>query len=139
MFIAAIFWLFMLATYSLVLMYGDRDARLFVHAILASALLTLVASFYLERSVITIAVLVIDMAVLALSLWIVARSDSYWPIWYAGFLSIEVCTAAAQQLFPNQLPGISRIFDGFWVLPAQLAMVIAIVRDHRAGLHSGPS
>ncbi len=127
----------MLATYALVLVYGDRDARVFVHVMLASALLTLVATFTLDRPAFAVCGLLIDACVLGTALWIVARSNSYWPIWYAGFVTIAVCTMAAQQIFPHYIPSIYGLVAGFWVLPAQLVMVIAILRDHRAGLNSG--
>lgn len=129
MLIALVFWSFMIASYSLVMLYGGREARIFIHFVLLAALATLLAFMTLAIDDYALAVLLIDGMLLAVALCFVARSQSFWPIWFAGFHVVGVATSKARLLFPNDIPQIYESLSGFWAIPALIAMVVAVIRD----------
>lgn len=129
MLVALVFWSFMVASYGLVVLYGGRDARIFIHFVLLAALATLLAFMTLAADDYALAVLLIDGALLAFALVFVARSESFWPIWFAGFHLVGVATSKASLLFPNDIPQIYETLSGFWAIPALMTMVVAVIRD----------
>ena len=129
MLVAIGFWAFMIASYVVVLLYGGREARIFIHFVLLAALATLVAFITLSGTAYGLTVLAIDFALLAAAFYFVARARSFWPIWFAGFHLIGVATSCARWLFPHQLPEIYGNLAGFWAIPALMTMVVAVIRD----------
>lgn len=132
MLVAVGFWIFMAASYALVILYGGREARIFIHIVLLAALATLLAFVSLPKQQYAITILIIDGALLAAALFFVARSRSFWPIWFAGFHLIGVATTNARLAFPNSVPEFYGNLAGFWAIPAVTAMVVSIIRDRSA-------
>jgi len=129
MLVASVFWLFMVASYGLVMLYGGREARVFIHFALLAALATLLAFMTLTADNYALSILAIDGALLIVALYFVARSQSFWPIWFAGLHMVGVATSIARLLFPNDIPQIYESLSGFWAIPALMVMVVAVIRD----------
>lgn len=137
MLVAVGFWAFVVASYAVVLLYGGREARIFIHFVLLAALATLVAFITLAGTEYGLAILAIDGALLVAGLYFVARTQSFWPVWFCGFHLIGVATSSARWLFPNELPEIYGNLAGFWAIPALMTMVIAVIRDRQSQSPSG--
>lgn len=131
MLIRILFWLFLLAAFALIFRFGGKTERGFAGFLLACTVLTFVASRTFGISAAFKYVLLIDAAILVVALWLTARANSYWPIWFSGFHLIAVATGLAYLLFPPRIPGLYGDAAGFWALPALLAMVLGILADHR--------
>jgi hypothetical protein len=132
MLVASVFWSFMIASYVLVLLYGGRAARIFINFVLLAALLTLLAFATLPMAEYGFAVLAIDGVLLGVALYFVARAQSYWPVWFAGFHLIGVATSLARWLLPNDIPQIYENLTGFWAIPALMTMVVVVIRDRKS-------
>lgn len=132
MLVAIGFWALMVASYVAVLLYGEREARAFIHLVLLAALATLLAFTTLPTTDYGRAILAIDGALLVVALYFVAGVRSFWPIWFAGFHLIGVATSLARWLLPNDIPEIYGNLAGFWAIPALMTMVVVVIRDHRS-------
>lgn len=132
MLVAIGFWAFMIASYVAVLLYGEREARLFIHFVLLADLATLLAFITLPIAEYGRLILVIDGALLAVALYFVARAQSFWPIWFGGFHLIGVATSLARWLLPNEVPEVYGNLAGFWAIPALTSMVVTVIRDRKS-------
>jgi hypothetical protein len=67
MLVAIGFWAFMIASYVAVLLYGEREARVFIHFVLLAAFATLLAFITLPITEYGRVILAIDGALLAVA------------------------------------------------------------------------
>jgi hypothetical protein len=129
--LAWMFWLFLACALSLVVVKGGRVERWFSVAIALSVACT----FLLNRELGWIAahkmILLIDVALLTLSLVLVSKSRRYWPIWFTAFQAIAVATSVAFFVFPNHVPSLYINAQGFWFFPALMFMTIGVIMDNR--------
>lgn len=59
-------------------------------------------------------------ALLALAL----RSERFWPMWAAAFHLITLCSHGAIYVLPRRLLQTYAVFQGFWIYPIMLCIVI---------------
>ncbi len=130
--VALLFWSFLLSATLLVLWYGRASERAFVIFLIGCAILTLAAGLKLETSELRYALIAIDLAILAVVLAIMRKSDAYWPVWFAGFQTIIVSTGLAHLILPSQVPAHYINLAGFWALPEMLVLVLGTVADYKA-------
>ncbi len=130
--IAVLFWLFLASASAAVIIYGDRNSRVFLGILFAGVACTYVLNINLGWDEAQVYIFVIDGITLSIALWLVSKIDAYWPIWFSAFLAIAVATSLAQLVFPNHIPGIYINLQGFWFFPALMSLVIGVILDARA-------
>lgn len=106
----------------------DRQAAAWIVAALAG---TLAATIYAASHQV-LAILAVDVVLLAAIVRIALRSPRYWPIWFAGLHLAGVACLFAASIAPSQHVETLRTFAGFWGVPALLAMVFGLFLDRRA-------
>ena len=111
---------------------GDRLDRLAAAWIAAALLGTFAATTFAAGDRAILAVLVVDLVLLAAIVRIALKSERYWPTWFAGLhLAGVICLSAALIASPPHSETL-RVFAGFWGVPALLAMVFGLFLDRRA-------
>jgi hypothetical protein len=130
--IAVLFWLFLASASAAVIIFGDRNSRVFLGILFAGVACTYVLNSTLGWVEAQIYIFVIDGMTLSIALWLVSKVDAYWPIWFSAFLTIAVATSLAQLVFPNHIPGIYINLQGFWFFPALISLVVGVMLDARA-------
>ena len=113
----------------LIALSGNRPAQRFLIAILGATVLSAASDILLPKAITAHAYLAIDAMLLAIALYFVLRTTSYWPIWFAGFHSIAVASEIARLAYSGPMPGIYLDLAGFWSVPALLSMVMGINMD----------
>lgn len=112
---------------------GDRLDKQAAAWILAAILGTLAATTVVPGPAAGLAVLLIDLVLLAAIARIALRSRRYWPTWFAGMHLVAVLAGAAALAAPLEHVQALRTFGGFWGVPALLAMVFGLFLDRRTG------
>jgi hypothetical protein len=64
-----------------------------------------------------------SIALLAIGL-LALFSTRYWPLWAASFHAIAVMTHFADLMIPNIVPKAYFVFQGFWVYPMFVALLL---------------
>ncbi|NWK96921.1 hypothetical protein DM806_14850 [Sphingobium lactosutens] len=129
--LAAFFWLLTLFACAFAMVYGGRDGRWFTLVFLLSVLLTMPAQLAGSWHGTQFWLTIVDMLLLVGLVWLMLRSDSYWPIWAAASQLMTVLTHIVTLL----LHGFSdRIYEGLstvWVIPLLLFAIIGIELDRK--------
>lgn len=129
--IGLLFWLFVLSAFGVILRYGGGTERKFAGFLLVCVALTLVVNEAVGLNAAYNYVSLIDAVIMIVALRLVATSDAYWPIWFAGFHLIVVASGAAYMLFPTPLVGLYGNAASFWALPGQAALALGAIADHK--------
>lgn len=111
---------------------GDRLDRQAVAWIVAALAGTLTATTFGPQNQVVLAILVVDLVLLAAIMRIALRSSRYWPTWFAGLHLAGVACGVAALGAPPQHVETLRVFAGFWGVPALLVMVFGLFLDRRA-------
>lgn len=127
------FWAFLFSACGAMFCFGQRDEKRFIIAVVAATLSTFVANSIWGITTALPIVAVIDGALLIFVLAYVARSDRYWPIWFAGFHLNTIATEMGSIMFPGALPGLYTNLAGAWALPALGAAAWGVMRDRNIG------
>lgn len=130
--LVASFWLLTLLGCIFAIFYGGRDGRWFVSFFLGCVLLTIPAQMAGSWHVTQLWLMLVDTLLLGCLVWLMLRSDRYWPIWAAASQLLTVLTHVVTMM----LPGFSeRIYAGLstvWVIPLLLFAIIGIELDRKA-------
>lgn len=125
------FWVFLLSASTTMFLTGRKQERVFVSVILMATVSTLLANAFIGIGSANKFVISIDVALWIFVLIYIARSDRYWPIWFAAFHSNTVAAELGSILFPNSLPGLYMNLAGAWALPALGAAAYGVVSDRK--------
>jgi hypothetical protein len=130
--IALLFWFFLAVAAAALTVFGDRQSKAYLAILLLGVVSTsaFISSFGWSEA--QPYVLLVDSLILIFSLWLVSKTNSYWPIWACSFQSIVVATSIAHLIFPNQIPGVYINLQGFWFFPLLISVVYGALRDYRA-------
>lgn len=77
-------------------------------------------------------VLIVDALLFAVGLRIAFTSNSFWPLWFCGFILVSLATGIASLLFPTAVPAIYIDLAGFWSIPTVASAAIGVMMDSRA-------
>jgi hypothetical protein len=114
---------------------GGKEGRCVSLLLISAALLSIPASFMDPSwSQPQIAVLAVDLLLLAGLAAVATLSRRYWPLWVTGFHLVSVSTHVARLAEPSLKPLVYFAVQSFWSLPGLLVMVAGIMLDRRAGL-----
>lgn len=128
--IATLFTLLLFGTCSFAFLKGRTDERVAAGAMLVAAALSpfaLSAGFASPET----GILGIDVALLALLLFIALKSDRYWPLWAAGFhivgTTIHLATFVEVDIWP---PAYANA-QAFWAWPVLVALLVGTMAEAR--------
>lgn len=124
-----LFWLYLSCALSVVIMRGDKVAKLFSLQLIVAAATT---SFFIRSNGWLDSlqlVLIVDTMLLLSSLYLIGVRNKYWPIWFAAFQGISVATELALLLFPNQTPALYINQAELWSFPAIASVAIGVILD----------
>lgn len=113
---------------------GNFCEKIFFSIIVVASIITEVEFRIFNLDKMDLYQLHIDLLIMFSIMYICIKSDSYWPIWFAGFHIITVLTHFSRLLFPNKFPLVYIKAEEFWSIPAMVAMTIGVWLDYRAGL-----
>ncbi|MDO7836930.1 hypothetical protein Q4610_17930 [Sphingobium sp. HBC34] len=130
--LAAFFWLLMLMTCVFAVCFGGRDGRLLVVISIAAALLSIPAQLAGSWHATQYWLMLVDLGTFAALLWLMLRSDRYWPIWVAGCQLMTVLTHIVTLLRPDFPSMIYAGLSTVWVIPLMLFAIIGIELDRKA-------
>lgn len=132
MIVAGLFWAFLLTSCALMAAYGGIQERAFIGFVgLAVVATSSLNSIYGVSQALQL-VMLIDLALLAISGWFIITTDKYWPIWFTGFHLNTIATEVASMTFPGELPGLYVNLAGVWALPALGLAAYGCLLDHRS-------
>lgn len=132
--ITVAFWVFLLSACAIMFLFGQRDEQRFVFAVVAATLSTFVVNGVWGITTALPFVAIIDVALWIFALAYVARTDRYWPIWFAGFHLNTIATEVGSILFPGALPGLYSNLAGAWALPALGAAAYGVMKDRKLAM-----
>jgi hypothetical protein len=75
-----------------------------------------------------------DILIFIFCIFILVKSNRYWPIWFASFQFITLATHFASLVFSIEDSYYVFLFAGFWAIPALLSMAIGVILDYRSGI-----
>ncbi len=126
------FWLLTAFGCVFAVTFGGRDGRWFTTAFLGCVLLTIPAQLAGSWHATQIWLMLVDVLLLGCLIWLMMRSNRYWPIWATASQLMTVLTHVVTMM----LPGFSeRIYAGLstvWVIPLLLFTIIGIELDRKA-------
>lgn len=128
------FWVYLAGALAIGWRAGDRRDRQVVVAVLAAALGSGAAYGFLEPKAALIAVVILDVLLLAFVSRYALASHRYWPIWFAGIQAAIVffdLVALALSPFLNLR---ADLVGGFWSLLALASMAGGLVYDRQRGI-----
>ncbi len=105
------------------LVYGGRPERVGAVAMWSATYLSVPTSSFSSGP--ELGILFVDLALLAVLLVILVRSDRYWPIWATGFHLIAVLTHLAKAIDPKILPVAYANYLVLWSYPVLATLAIA--------------
>lgn len=76
--------------------------------------------------------LLIDLLVLSGFVFLVLKSDRFWPLWACGIHLVSVATHLVMLFYPTVLPQAYRVVLGFWAYPVMAAVVVGALDPWRA-------
>jgi hypothetical protein len=133
MIIAVLFWLLVIVTCAHAAAFGGKDGRRAAMLVIAASLLTLPATVLGRGWGRTeLAILTVDLMLLAGLYALMLRSRRYWPIWMVGFHLVAVASHLGTMVVPDFTPAIYRALGSLWAIPMLLTMMIGIERDRKA-------
>lgn len=130
--LAASFWLLTLFACAFAALFGGRDGRWFALVFLASVILTMPALMMGSWHGTQIWLTIVDTLLFVALVWLMLRSQSYWPIWAAASQMMTVLTHIVTLLLQSFS---ERIYEGLstvWVLPLLLFTIVGIEIDRKA-------
>lgn len=130
--LAASFWLLTLFACAFAALFGGRDGRWFALVFLASVILTMPALMMGSWHGTQIWLTIVDTLLFVALVWLMLRSQSYWPIWAAASQMMTVLTHVVTLLLQSFS---ERIYEGLstvWVLPLLLFTIVGIEIDRKA-------
>jgi hypothetical protein len=131
MVIAGAFWLF-LATSLVILVINDkRHGPTIAIACLVGTLATFGTNVFIGFIESQLYILMIDCTILLVLIRVIQFSDRYWPIWFAGFHIISVCSQISYIVFPARIPALYDQLSGFWAVPALGTAAIGAWMDRK--------
>lgn len=77
------------------------------------------------------ALIAVDVVALAALLLLCLRSTRFWPIWATAFHLIALASHGSIYILPTALLQVYVLFQGFWIYPVMLCIVIGSM-GHRA-------
>jgi hypothetical protein len=108
---------------------GSRDAKFVAVTCLSAAFASVL--FMRGYQSVEIAVLAIDVVVLALFLYVALRSDRFWPLWIAG-LHVTTMFGHLLKLMSGDLYPISyAVALRFWAYPELIILAVAVWRHNQ--------
>jgi hypothetical protein len=135
--IGLLFWTLALLCCSYAALFGGRDGRWATLLIFAAAALTAPATLFGRAWGETeLAILAVDILLLAGLYALMLGSRRYWPIWMVGFHLIAVVTHLSTMLAPSFTPRMYKAMESFWAIPVLLSMLIGVELDRRAASRS---
>ncbi|MDI1296431.1 MAG: hypothetical protein PSY12_11190, partial [bacterium] len=76
--------------------------------------------------------MLVDLGTCAALMWLMLRSDRYWPIWVAGCQLMTVLTHIVTFLRPDFTDLIYAGLSTVWIIPLFLFAIIGIELDRKA-------
>lgn len=130
-----LFWLLAFVCCGFAAMYGGRSGREVALACLAGIVTTFVVTGD-DRAWITphLAAAAVDTLLFVVLLWIVIRSDRWFPIWLAGLQLVTVISHAGSIFAPTFAPKIYFLLQSFWAIPMFITLVVGVALDRHAGV-----
>lgn len=107
---------------------GGRDDRIGAASFATATVLTqnsrdIIGDFSSTES----AIALIDFGLLAILLYLVLRSQRFWPLWAFGFHLVAVLTHLAAGIDPEIVPRAYAAALGLWSFPTLSALTISLV------------
>ncbi len=129
---ALLFWILVLVCCGFGAVYGGRDGRRLALVYVLACIATVPAG-RLDRDWghMHLAVLGVDLILLAALLWISLSSRRWFPIWFTGFHVAAICSHLATLLVPSYAPKVYFLLQGLWSLPMLLSFAIGADLDRR--------
>jgi drug/metabolite transporter superfamily protein YnfA len=130
--LAAFFWLLTIMTCVFAWCFGGRDGKWLVLISVSATLLTMPAQLAGSWHATQIWLTLVDLAAFVAFVWLMLRSDRYWPVWAAACQLMTVLTHITTLLIGNFS---GRIYEGLstvWVIPLLLFTIIGIELDRKA-------
>lgn len=103
--------------------FGGRPERIGAIAMWGATYLSVPSSHYYAGP--EFGILVVDSALLAVLLFLLIKSDRYWPIWATGFHLIAVLTHFAKAIDPMILPVAYANYLVLWSYPVLATLLVA--------------
>ena len=133
MLIPLLFWTLTLLCCGHAVLFGGRDGRWAAVLLLIAPLLTIPAGRIGQAWGETeIAILVVDVLLMAGLYTLMLASRRYWPIWIAGFHLVAVVSHLSTMLVPDFTPRIYKAMETFWAIPMLISLLIGVEMDRRA-------
>lgn len=130
MLIAILFWVLCLACSIYAAAFGGWEGRAATVTILFAAVATAASNLLGVNWYSTnLIILVIDLAAFVCIYAIAARSDRWWPLWFAAFQLNSVVSHLATVISPRFSAIVYMGYEGLWAIPCLLVMVFGIHRD----------
>lgn len=118
--------------------YGDWPERAGVGLIVGGSILTVPASVIPGLNGPTaLGILAVDAVVLVAFLYLVLKTDRFWPLWACGFHLVGVATHLATLSHPDIVPLAYKLVRGAWAYPMLAAIVLAVLNPLTATGRTG--
>ena len=108
---------------------GSRDAKLIGATCLIAAFTTL--PFISGYESVEVTVFLVDLAVLALFLYVALRSDRFWPLWIAGLHVTTMFGHALKLMSGDLVPIAYAVALRMWAYPELIILAIAVWRHNQ--------
>ncbi|MBZ6380101.1 hypothetical protein B5C34_14500 [Pacificimonas flava] len=126
LFLTAMFWLFVVGIGIAAFRLGGREERrvflLLLFTVFASVAVRIAGREDFEA--ISLGVFIADLVLLAVLVWVVARSPRYFPIWTMAFHLSAVLSHLARLATPDLPPVAYALGEGFWGYPVFATILI---------------
>ncbi|PHQ62684.1 MAG: hypothetical protein COC10_10205 [Sphingobium sp.] len=130
--LAAFFWLLMLMTCVFAICFGGRDGRLLVLISVMASMLSIPAQLAGSWHATQFWLMIVDLGTFAALMWLMLRSDRYWPIWVAACQLMTVLTHVMTLLRPDFTDRIYAGLSTVWVIPLLLFTIVGIELDRKS-------
>ncbi|EQB31309.1 hypothetical protein [Sphingobium ummariense] len=130
--LAAPFWVLTLFTCGFAALLGGKDGRWFALIFLLSVLLTMPAQLLGSWHGTQFWLAIVDTLLFGALVWLMLRSNSYWPIWAAASQFLTVLTHAVTLLLQSFSDRIYEALSTVWVIPLLLFTIIGIELDRKS-------
>ena len=130
--ILILFWLMLAGNMITAIMFGETIEKGFAGTLCVISFVVFAIGLVVAPAIWASIGFASDIAILMLALVLVARTDRYWPVWFAAMQSLSVGTNLVA-LFVDGVPHL--IFSNLaavWALPALMTMSWGTIRDWRA-------
>ncbi len=137
--IAILFWLLCLASCGYAVALGGWEGRWTTVIVIVATLATMASNRVLDVHWYTTneLMLLVDFATFVGVYIVAARSERWWPIWFAAFQLNTVAAHIATIFSPEFSARVYHGYEGVWAIPCLLIMVFGIYRDRMWGYRHG--